>query len=73
MLKIPLLAVVALIQDLPDRQLTCGQIGTVVEHLERNGEEALLVEFADEQGQTYALAAIEPDHLMVLHRTTAAA
>jgi len=73
MKPIPLLAVVALIQDLPDQQLTRGQIGTVVEYLERTGEEALLVEFSDEQGQTYAMAAIEPDHLMVLHRKTAVA
>jgi hypothetical protein len=73
MKPIPLLAVVALTQDLSDQQLTRGQIGTVVEHLQRNGEDALLVEFADEQGQTYAMAAVEPNHLMVLHRKTAAA
>ncbi len=73
MKPIPLLAVVALTQDLSDQQLTRGQIGTVVEHLQRNGEDALLVEFADEQGRTYAMAAVESNHLMVLHRKTAAA
>lgn len=45
---IPLLALVALTEDLPDHKLTRGQIGTVVELLERDGEHALLVEFSDE-------------------------
>jgi hypothetical protein len=45
MKPIPLLAFVALTQDLPDQQLTRGQIGTVVEYLQRNCKEALLVEF----------------------------
>ncbi|MBZ5619491.1 MAG: DUF4926 domain-containing protein [Acidobacteriia bacterium] len=70
---IPLLAPVALTEDLPDRKLTRGQIGTVVEHLEREGEHALLVEFSDEQGQTYAMADLRPDQLIVLHRKTEAA
>ena len=60
MKSIPLLATVALIEDLPGNKLTRGQIGTVVEHLERNGERALLVEFSDEQGQTYAMTALPP-------------
>jgi hypothetical protein len=38
-----------------------------VEHLGREGEQALLVEFSDEQGQTYAMVDISPKHLMVLH------
>jgi hypothetical protein len=70
---IPLLASVALIEDLPDRNLTRGQIGTVVERLERDGERAVLVEFSDEQGQTYALVDVRPDQLMILHRRTEAA
>jgi hypothetical protein len=65
---IPLLAPVALTQDLPDHKLTRGQIGTVVDHLEREGEHALLVEFFGEQGQTYAMVDICPDKLIVLHR-----
>jgi hypothetical protein len=71
--SIPLLASVALTEDLPEHQLTRGQMGTVVEHLEREGERALLVEFADEQGQTYAMADIRPAQLIVLHRRTEAA
>jgi hypothetical protein len=37
----------------------------VVEHLERDGDRALLVEFSDEQGQTYAMAAVRPEQLLV--------
>jgi len=73
MKSIPLLTLVALTEDLPDHRLTRGQIGTVVEHLEREGEHALFVEFSDENGQTYAMVDIRPDQLMVLHRKTEAA
>ena len=73
MKSISLLAMVALTENLPERQLTRGQIGTVVEYLERNGESALLVEFSDEQGQTYSMTALEPNQLLVLHRNTEAA
>ena len=72
-IPIPILAVVALLEDLPDRGLTRGQIGTVVEHLERDSEQALLVEFSDEQGRTYAIIDLRPDQLVVLHRKTEAA
>jgi len=70
---IPLLALVALTEDLPDDGLTRGQIGTVVEHLERDGDPALLVEFSDKQGQTYAMVPLRPEQLLVLHRDTEAA
>ena len=73
MKPIPLLSAVALIQDLPGQKLTSGQIGTVVEYLELDGEKALLVEFSDEQGQTYAMVDLRPDQLLVLHRKTEAA
>jgi hypothetical protein len=73
MQSIPLLAVVALTENLPAHNLTRGQIGTVVEYLERNGESELLVEFSDEQGQTYSMTALEPNQLLVLHRNTEAA
>ena len=73
MKPIPLLATVALTEDLPGHKLTRGQIGTVVEYLERDGEQALLVEFSDEQGQTYAMVDLKPEQLLVLHRKTEAA
>jgi hypothetical protein len=67
-MTIPLLALVALTEDLPDHRLTRGQIGSVVEHLERDGDRALLVEFSDDQGQTYAMVPVRPQQLLVLHR-----
>jgi len=70
---VALLAVVALLQDHPESNLTRGQIGTVVEHLDRDGEQAVLVEFSDDQGQTYAMIAFPADQLMVLHKTIEAA
>lgn len=73
MKTIPLLAAVALTVDIPEQNLTRGQIGTVVEHLGRPGEHALLVEFSDEQGQTYAMVALSSDQVMVLHRRVEAA
>jgi hypothetical protein len=48
-------------------------MGTVVEHLERDGDLALLVEFSDEQGQTYAMVPVRPEQLIVLHRDNQAA
>ena len=51
MSRTALFSSVALLEDVPGRQLTKGQIGTVVERLERDGEEALLVEFSGDEGQ----------------------
>ena len=73
MKPIPLLSVVALVADVPSHQLTRGQIGTVVERLESEGEQALLVEFSDEEGEAYAMAELVPEQLLVLHRKTHAA
>jgi len=63
---------VALTEDVPAHRLTRGQIGTVVEHLERDGDRALMVEFSDEQGETYAMIPLRPQQLLVLHRDTEA-
>ena len=71
--RIELLSPVALIEDVPNQRLTKGQIGTVVEFLQRDGEAALLVEFSDEMGQTYAMADLKPEQLLPLHRNTEAA
>ena len=59
-----LLDVVALTEDLPDRGLRRGQVGTVVEQL---GPDAFEVEFSDENGRTYASLAVGVEQLMVLH------
>jgi len=70
---IPLLATVALVADVREENLTRGQIGTVVEHLKSEGEIAELVEFADADGQTYAIVPLKPQLLLVLHRRHRAA
>jgi len=58
-----LLDVVALTEDLPDRNLWRGQVGTVVEDL---APDVFEIEFCDEDGRTYASLALRTDQLMVL-------
>lgn len=60
-----LLEVVALTVDLPELQLQRGQVGTVVDVLDRG--KALEVEFTDREGRTYASVGLRPDQVMVLH------
>ncbi|MFB3922593.1 MAG: DUF4926 domain-containing protein [Terriglobia bacterium] len=57
-------AVVALLEDLPERGLRRGQVGTVVEPLAPGVFE---VEFSDNQGRTYATLALRSDQLIILH------
>jgi hypothetical protein len=66
---IRLLDVVALIDDLPDGRLLRGQVGTVVEELAPGVFE---VEFADDEGRTYAQLALDGSLLMVLRYRLAA-
>lgn len=61
---IALLDTVALLEDLPTRKLHAGEVGTVVELLDEGVYE---VEFADEDGQTYAEFALRNDQLVPLH------
>ena len=61
---IQLLDVVALTEDVPERGLCRGQVGTVVEALTPGVFE---VEFSDDQGRTYAMLALRANQLMVLH------
>ncbi len=65
-----LLDVVALTQDLPRAQLVRGQVGTIVEEL---APDTFEVEFCDNDGRTYATAAVREDHLIVLHYAPIAA
>jgi hypothetical protein len=58
-----LLDVVALTEDLPNKGLHRGQVGTLVEELAANVFE---VEFADEKGRTYATTALSSKQFMVL-------
>jgi len=61
---IRLLDVVALTEDLPERELWRGQVGTIVEVLAPGVFE---VEFSDDEGRTYATLALRADQLIVLH------
>jgi len=59
-----LLDVVALVEDAPQHRLSRGQVGTIVEVL---GPDIFEVEFADNNGRTYATTSLRGDQLMVLH------
>jgi hypothetical protein len=63
--KIKLLDVVALVEDIPTHKLRRGEVGTVVDIF---SDGALEVEFADEEGQTYAELALEPEQIVLLHK-----
>jgi hypothetical protein len=62
--KVKLLDVVALMQELPDRDLPLGQVGTVVELLAPDVYE---VEFSDNDGRAFAELALRAEQLSVLH------
>ena len=60
---VQLLDAVALVQDVPERGLGRGQVGTAVEELAPGVFE---VEFCDNDGRTYASLALKAEQLMVL-------
>ena len=62
--KIELLNALALLEDLPQRNLKKGEVGTVVEIL---APDVFEVEFSDDDGQTYAMFALRENQLMLLH------
>ena len=62
--EIRILDVVALTEDIPDRGLLRGQVGTVVESL---GPDVFEVEFVDNEGRTYATVPLNTRQLLVLH------
>ncbi len=64
MAQIEMLAVVALLQDVPEHGLVRGQVGTVVEDSAPGVYE---VEFCDDDGRTYAMVSLRDDQLMRLH------
>jgi hypothetical protein len=61
---VKLLDVVALTEDLPERKLTRGQVGTVVEFLAPGVFE---VEFADNDGRTYMELPVQVEKMLILH------
>ena len=62
--NIQVLNVVALTEDLPERGLRRGQVGTVVEALTPGFFE---VEFSDNDGRTYAMLPLRAEQMMVLY------
>lgn len=61
---IDILDVVALTENLPERGIHRGQVGTVVETWAPGIFE---VEFSDKEGHAYAMLALEEKQLMLLH------
>lgn len=62
--QIKLLDTVALLENLPERKLKRGEVGTVVEVLAPDVYE---VEFCDDEGQTYMELALRNDQIIALH------
>jgi hypothetical protein len=62
--KMELLSEVAVLRDMPDKGLVRGQVGTIVEVLTPSVAE---VEFCDDQGRAYAMAALRSEELIRLH------
>jgi hypothetical protein len=61
--SVNLLDVVALTEDIPQKNLLRGQVGTVVETLAPGVYE---VEFSDDNGRTFAMTSVRESQLMVL-------
>jgi len=61
--KLKLFDVIALTEDLPERGLRRGQVGTIVEILAPGVYE---VEFSDDAGVAYASLAVQAEQMMLL-------
>ncbi len=72
--EIKLLDVVALLEDVPDEGLSRGEVGTVVEVFADKPDlpGALLVEFSDRHGESYAFASLHSRQLVKLRYRDAA-
>jgi hypothetical protein len=68
MSEIELLSVVALLEEVPEKGLQRGQVGTVVEVLAPGVYE---LEFSDDSGRTYASTPLRAEQLMQLHHEPA--
>jgi hypothetical protein len=62
--ELDILSVVALVEDMPDKGLLRGQVGTIVEALAPGVYE---VEFSDDSGRTYASLALAAGQFMRLN------
>ena len=56
--------VVALLADVPERNLSRGQVGTVIELLD---SDTALVEFSDDDGRAYAITPVKWPQVLQLH------
>jgi hypothetical protein len=65
MAEFEMLSVVALTEDLTEKGLRRGQVGTIVETLAPGIYE---VEFNDDAGRTYASVSLQANRLMRLHQ-----
>ena len=63
-IKLKLLDVVALLKNLPEHRLVVGQVGTIVEILDKNN---CLVEFCNNKGETIAMVSLGNKNLLQLH------
>ena len=63
-IELNLLDVVALLKDIPERNLIAGQVGTVVEFLE---QEVYEIEFCNREGKTITTIALPRRDLLKLH------
>jgi hypothetical protein len=61
-----LLSEVAVLQDIPEKGLVRGQVGTIVQLLAPSVAE---VEFSDDQGRAYAMAALRSEELIRLRHS----
>lgn len=66
-MKPELLDVVELLVDLPKSAIPAGELGTIVETYDNRAYE---VEFADAEGATLALQALEPEQFVVVWKNS---
>lgn len=62
--KIKVSDIIALLTDIPDKNLIKGQVGTIVEVLSDNNYE---VEFCNQKGETVSTCPVESNNLLLLH------
>jgi hypothetical protein len=68
--SLKLFDVVALLEEMPERKLLRGQVGTVVEQYSETDFE---IEFTDKHGATIDLVTLKSENLMLLHYETSEA
>lgn len=68
--KVEVHFIVALLEDLPAKGLSRGQVGTIIEEWTPGVYE---VEFSDLDGKAYAIVTLQANQLMQLHHAPLAA